>query len=150
MVGRVVAKLSPWEPIKPITLAITCQTPKIHGNGLVDSLGLPICLRVERKTHAEVHAGVTEEVAPHMTCEYRITVADDGLWEAVEPNNVLEEGAGHRRGCVRVAEWNKMSVLREPVHHCEQHAFAMDLGQGFDEVEGDIHPHTGRHRQGLQ
>jgi hypothetical protein len=67
VIGRVVAKLGPWEPIQPITRAITCQTPKILGNCLVDSFRLPICLRVERRTHAELDADVTEEVAPHMT-----------------------------------------------------------------------------------
>src|SRR4051812_1381954 len=47
VVGGVVAVLHPGEPIDPSARTITCDTMQIHGNHLVDDLGLAVRLRME-------------------------------------------------------------------------------------------------------
>jgi len=49
---------------------------------------------VEGGAEAKLHARHPEQVAPHVAGEDRVAITDDGRREAVEPNNVVEEGTG--------------------------------------------------------
>jgi hypothetical protein len=49
-----------------------------------------------------------------------------------------------------VAKGDEVGVLGEAVHHREDDGLARHLGQPFDEVNGDVGPHLGRHLKGLQ
>jgi len=83
---------------------------------------------MEGRAETQLDARVTEEVPPHPTSEDRVTVSYDGLWKAVEPNNVVEEGAGDGHGSVRVPQRDEVRVLGEPVHDGEDDALAVHLG----------------------
>ena len=130
--------------------AVTCQASQIHSDSLVDGLGLPVRLWVERRAHQELDSGAAEQITPDVTCEHGVTVADYGLRDAVKPHDVLEEGSGHGRSCIGVAKRNEMCILRETVDHREQDTLAMDLGQRLNEVEGDVSPDARGDRQWLQ
>jgi hypothetical protein len=79
----VVAVLRPREPVHPSPRSITCHTTKVHGDHLVDNLGLVVRLRVKRRAHAEGDAGTLEEVAPDVSGKHRVSIADDGGGEPV-------------------------------------------------------------------
>jgi hypothetical protein len=79
----VVAVLRPREPVHPGPRPITCHTTKVHGNHLVDNLGLAIRLWMERCAHAEGDAGALEEVTPDVSGKHRVLITDDGGGEPV-------------------------------------------------------------------
>jgi hypothetical protein len=72
---------------------------------------------VERQASAQFRAGEPEQLFPECASEDWVTVTHDGLWHAMKPDNVVEEGLGDHRGGVGVAEGEEVCVLGEPVHH---------------------------------
>ena len=68
----------------------------------------------------------------------------------MQANYVVEEGASDGGRRVRVAQWDEMGVLREPVNHGEDNTFTVDLGERLHEVHGDVGLDTGGHRQRLE
>jgi hypothetical protein len=64
-------------------------------------------------------------------------------------DNGVKEGACHRRRGVRMVEWEEVRCLGKLVHNSEDDGFPMDLGQLLDEVNHDVSPHHGGHRQWL-
>jgi hypothetical protein len=44
--------------------------------------------------------GHGEELAPEVSCEHRVPVADDGVQDAVQLDDGVKEGASHGRSCV--------------------------------------------------
>ena len=76
-----------------------------------------------------------EKIPPDMSCEYWITITNDGLWKSMKVNNISEECSGARGSCVWVSKRDEMSKLRESVHHCQNDAFAVDLWKAFNEVD---------------
>jgi hypothetical protein len=55
------------------------------------------------------------ELAPERRSEHRVAVRNDGLWNAMEANNVGEEGLRHRHRRVWMREGDEVGVLAEPV-----------------------------------
>jgi hypothetical protein len=98
-------------------------------------------MRVERHAHAELYARQPKEIPPDVTREHRITVTDDGRRKPVEADDAVEEGLGHRHGCIGVTEGDKVRLLGEAVNHCEDDGLAAHLGKALDEVHGNISPH---------
>lgn len=73
---------------------------------------------MKRRAQAQPDTSQLKQIAPDMSREHRVTIADDGVGEAVQANDVVEEGA-RDGGCrVQVAQWYEMGVFREPVNHC--------------------------------
>ena len=105
---------------------------------------------MKSSAHAKLDTGMAEQVTPHMTSEHRVTVTHDGLRKPMKTNDLVEECSCHRRRRVGMAQCNEVGILRESVHHREQHTFAMHLGQSFDEVDGDVSRNTGGDRQRLE
>lgn len=54
--GGVVDVFCPRKPSDPLARTISCHATKIHTDGLVHRLSLPVCLWVERRTHEEFGA----------------------------------------------------------------------------------------------
>jgi hypothetical protein len=79
----VVAVLRPRELVHPGPRPITCHTTNVHGNHLVDNLGLAIRLWMERRAHAEGDTGALEEVASDVFGKHRVPIDDDGGGEPV-------------------------------------------------------------------
>jgi hypothetical protein len=79
----VVVVLRPRELVHLGSRPITCHTTKVHGNHLVDNLGLAIRLWMERYAHAEGDASALEEVTPDVSGKHRVPIADDGGGEPV-------------------------------------------------------------------
>lgn len=78
---------------------------------LVDHLRLAVRLRMERRAHAHFHPRHPKEIAPDMTSEHRVTVADDRHGKPVKADDVVEEGTRHGCRDVGVAERNELRVL---------------------------------------
>jgi hypothetical protein len=76
--GGIIAILRPREPVHPCTRAIARHTAQVHGDHFVDYLILAICLRVERRTHAEFNASHPEEIPPHVPDKHVVPVTDNG------------------------------------------------------------------------
>jgi hypothetical protein len=91
-----------------------------------------------------------EQFALEVACERGVAVTDDGSRQAVEPDDVGEEGARHRCHRVGMAELNEMGVHEKPIHHGENHRFAADFRQRLDEIHGDISPYGGWYLQRLK
>jgi hypothetical protein len=96
---------------------------------------------VERRAHAELYARQPKEIPPDVTCEHRITVADDGRRKPMEEDDAIEEGPGHGRDCIGMTEGDEVRVLGEAVNHREDDGLAAHIGKDLDEVHGDISPH---------
>ena len=105
---------------------------------------------MECGTHFEFDTCMLEKVTPNMSCEYRVAVTDDGLWEPMQTNNVVEESSCHRRCCVWVTKCDDMGKFREPIHHCQDHTFTMYTRESLDEVHRYVRPYLMWHIQGLQ
>jgi len=148
--GGIVAVLRPGQPVHPRLRQVTCDTPKIHCDDLIDHLRLTVCLRVEGRAHAERDAGHLEEVTPHMTGENRVPVADDGRREPMQTNNAVEECTCNRGDRVGMAEGDEVRVLGESINHHENDRFATDLGQALDRIHRDVRPNLGQNIEGLQ
>jgi hypothetical protein len=84
-----------------------------------------------------------EQFAPELSCEHGVVVTDDGSQQAMEPNDVSEEGVHYRCHRVGMAEWNEMGVPEKHVHQSENHLFTADLGHRLNEIHGDISPYGG-------
>lgn len=111
MVRRIRAVLSPGQPFKPRARSITCHAPEIHPNGLVNSLGLAIRLRMECSAHLELNSGKLEQITPYMSCKHWIAIRDYRLRQSMKPDNLLEECPGDRGSRVGVAQWYEMGEL---------------------------------------
>lgn len=96
MVCGVVAKFCPRKPLEPIPRTIVGKTAKVHCDGLVDGFRLPIGLWMKRRAHTKLDACLVKQVTPDVAGEDRIAVADDGVPEAVETDDVVEEGMRNR------------------------------------------------------
>ncbi|KAF0921878.1 hypothetical protein E2562_020338 [Oryza meyeriana var. granulata] len=68
----------------------------------------------------------------------------------MEANDVGEEGLGDGLCGVGVRQWDEVAVFAEAVHHGEDDRLALHFGQRLDEVDADVGPNSGRHRQWLQ
>lgn len=93
--GSIVAILCPPDLVYPGAQSVPYDTVEVHGDHLVDDLRLAVRLRVECCTQAELDASHLEEVAPHVTGEDRVVVADDGRG-VVKTNDAIEEGTSDR------------------------------------------------------
>jgi hypothetical protein len=98
----------------------------------------------------QLHAGHSEDLAPKVAYEHRVAVTDDRVRDPVELDDYVKEGARDGSGGVWMPERDEVSRLRKPIHHSEDHIFAMYLGQSFAKVENNVSPHHGRHLQQLQ
>jgi hypothetical protein len=67
-------------------------------------------------------------------------VADDGARDAVEPDDLGEEGMSHYCRCVGVAEGYEVCRFGKAVHHGENDRLAIDLVEALDEVHGYVGP----------
>jgi hypothetical protein len=108
---RVVADFSLWQPLEPITGTVTSQTTEVHGDRLVHSLCLPIHLRVESGAHAQLHPRVSKQIPPHVAGKHWVMITDNGLRNAMETHDLLEEGAHHRRSRVGVTQRDEVGKL---------------------------------------
>jgi hypothetical protein len=57
---------------------------------------LPSILWMESRCHVQLGAHKPHELAPERLSEHWVSVGDDELWNAMEANNVSEEGLRHR------------------------------------------------------
>jgi hypothetical protein len=105
---------------------------------------------MKRRAEVKLHTCTLEKISPQVAGENWVTVADDGDGESVEAYNPLEEGVSHCRGGVGVAEGDEVGILRETVHHYQNHGLAMHLRKALDKIHGDIRPHLIRHLQRLK
>ena len=112
MERSVVAVFHPRQPVQPVARAIPRETAEVHAQHLVDGLGLAICLRVESYAHAQLDAGLLEEIPPHSAREHRITIADNRLGETVEAHDVAEERACDRHCCIGMTQRNEVRGFR--------------------------------------
>jgi hypothetical protein len=85
--------LHPWQLVQPSTRSVTSHTTQVHCDHLVNNLGLPIRLVVECRAHAQCHDDHLEEIAPHMSGEHGVLVADDGGGNPCSPTMPSKEGA---------------------------------------------------------
>jgi hypothetical protein len=99
---------------------------------------------------AELGAGEPEQFLPQHAGEHRVAVADDGLWQAVEPENGVEKCLGERHRRVRVVEGDEVGIFQKSVHHRQDDRIAADLGKTFDEVKHNVAPYAGWYCQWLQ
>jgi hypothetical protein len=67
----------------------------------------------------------------------------------VEAHDGVEEGVSDRRRGIWVCQRNEMGGLGESVDHGEDHRFAIDPWQPFDEDHGQVSPHCARQVQRL-
>jgi len=95
VISSIIAKFYRWQLVQPITRTITSEAPQVHGDGLVHYFGLPICLWMDSSTHPKVDVGVSKKITPHLSCEHRIPIIDDGLQKSMEPHDILKEGVSH-------------------------------------------------------
>jgi hypothetical protein len=57
---------------------------------------LAIGLSVESCGHALLDPGQLEKLAPEISCECQVTVADNGVGDAIQMDDVDEERLSHR------------------------------------------------------
>lgn len=59
----------------------------------------------------------TEHLSPKMAEEDLVPIGNDGSWESMEPDNLLDKSSCDRLGRKRVAKMNEMGILAQPIHH---------------------------------
>jgi hypothetical protein len=74
LVGRVVEKFGPGEPLQPGSRPVVGQATKINGDDLVRDFGLVVRLWVEHRAGAELGVGEAEQFPPQRAGEDRIMV----------------------------------------------------------------------------
>ena len=136
--------------MKPRTWTIAGQASEVDAQDTICHLGLPISMRVERRTEAELDTGELEQFRPECAGEDRIPITDDGARNAMEPHDLVEEGARHRSRGVRVPQHNEMRIFGEAVDDGEDDRLAADVREAFHEVEGNVLPHRRGHGQWLK
>jgi hypothetical protein len=102
---------------------------------------------MESHAHAKTDTGHLEQVAPHITGEDRVTVANDGVVEPMEANNAVKEGPGDRRGSVQMAQGDEMLVLGEAMNDGEDDCLPWTLGRpSMKSIEMSTHTWDGTSR----
>src|SRR3954467_10495938 len=106
---------------------------------------------MEGRGHRELGAKGVKEGFPKTTCELGITIRDNGLGEAVEFEDVVEEDASHVRGRGSGTGGYEVNHLGEGVHKDDDgiKASLSDRELG-DEVHGDLFPRNAQDRKGLE
>jgi hypothetical protein len=140
LVGGVEEVFCPREPLQPLSWSITREAPQVHGDDSVRRLGLAVRLRVEGRCHVEIGPHQSHELPPELGGEHDVAVRHHGLRHTMEADNFREERLSHGLRQIWVCQRNKVKVLAEPVHHCQDDELAAYSGQGFDEVQRHVRP----------
>jgi hypothetical protein len=130
---------------------ISGEAAQVHHDDAVGGLCLAVRLWMESRCHVQLGAHKLHELAPERRSENQVTVGNDGLRNAMEANNVGEEGMRHRRRRVRVCKGDEVAVLAEPVDDGENDRLLVHPLYHFHEVETDVgldrRQHGQRHKQ---
>jgi hypothetical protein len=94
LVGGIVSDFYSCQPLQPIPQMITNEAPEIHGDDFVCGLRLTIRLRVEGGGEIQYDVGQSEQLLPKLACKHGIPVADYGVENAMEADNLAEECFG--------------------------------------------------------
>jgi hypothetical protein len=82
-------------PLKPFCRARIDKTPQKCFKTLVDAFRLSIGLRMIRSGHFQFNSSQAKEVLRKLTCEYLISVRNNGSGQTMKVVNLLEEQLGH-------------------------------------------------------
>jgi hypothetical protein len=85
-----------------------------------------------------------------VTHEARVTIAHNGAGYAVKLDDNVEEEVCDGGCHIGIPQWKEVSIFGKPVDNDEDDRFSMNLGQPFNEVDGDISPDDHRYVQWLQ
>src|SRR3954470_8462395 len=101
--------------------------------------------------HRKLGAKGIEEGFPETTRELGITIRDDGLWQAMKLEDVVEEEAGHVGSSGGGMGGHEVNHLGESVYK-DNNGIEACLGDRElgDEVHGDLFPRGARDGKGLQ
>jgi hypothetical protein len=105
---------------------------------------------VEGQRHLEAYTRQLEQFLPEVASKRGVAVADNGARDAVEPNDLGEEGTSHCCHRVGVAEGYEVCSFGKVVHHGENDRLVIDLGEALDEVQGYVGPDCRQNVEGLQ
>jgi hypothetical protein len=135
----------------PVVLAVAGEGIQHVLEGAVGPFSLAIGMGMEGSGHRKLGAKGVEEGFPEMTRELGITIGDDGLWQAMEFEDVVEEEAGHVGSSGSGMGGHEVNHLGESVHK-DNNGIEASLGDRElgDEVHGDLFPRGARDGKGLQ
>ena len=80
----------------------------------------------------QANSGKAEDVAPQIAGKVRVTVAYDGPWKPMGPDNTVKESACHRDSSVRMCQWYEVCIFGEVINNRNDHSLAMDTGKGLN------------------
>ena len=87
----VCGELSEWEPGRSVILEIADMSPEVLFHEGIHTLGLAVRFGVERGVQAAVDPEPVTEPLPECGGELGPAIRDDGLGQAVEAEDVLDE-----------------------------------------------------------
>jgi hypothetical protein len=105
---------------------------------------------VEGRWHLEAYTRQLEQFLPEVAGKRGAAVTDDGARDAVEPDDLGEEGTSHCCRRVGVAEGYEVCRFEKAVHHGENDRLVVDLVEALDEVHGYVGPDCRQNAEGLQ
>ena len=91
-----------------------------------------------------------QQTPPKMRSENWITIADQGVWQAVGPDHMLKKKSCHVRRRHRFCRSNEVCLFCESVDHHKDNIMIVTGRQIRDPVEGHAAPRPGRDRKKIQ
>jgi hypothetical protein len=146
----VVPILRERKPLNPLLRAGLGKAPEIGLQGLIDALGSTIRLRVIGRAQTQLSIGQAEEFSPEGACEHAITIRDDGLWHAMELEDIVKEETRHAGRSVWMGERNKVCIPGKFVDDYQYTIISARFRKSFDEIHRHNFPGVVWYRQGLE
>lgn len=130
----------------PLFRGVIDSTSQEHFETLIDPLRLTIGLGVICRTKLQFDVVELEQFFPKSTDEYFVSVSDNGQWQPMKLNHIIQYYFGYVCSSKRVFQWNEVGILREAVYHNQDRTVAIRFWQALNEIHGDLFPSTIRNR----
>jgi hypothetical protein len=125
----------------PVILRFRRVHAQVLLEGLNGSLRLAISLLVVGGGHVEAGAKTLEKACPKHACESTIAVRDNGSWETIMLEDILEEYLGEFGGRAGGLAWDEDGGLAEAIDkNGDGVVTGLGLGKVCDKVHGDMRP----------
>lgn len=148
--GVVAGELGEGKERLPVVLLVTDKRPEVLFHDGVHAFGLAISLWVEGGRESAVHDKTLAEGEPELSGELGASVGDDGVGQAVEAEDVLDEQIGKVAGGAVGAAGDEVGHLGEAVDDNEDGVESVRPWEARDEVHGDVAPWEVRDREWAQ
>ena len=149
MSGVVIGELGQRKKAGPVGLLVVTIHPQVLLQHRIQPLRLAIRLGVEGGRAVGTNSQKFQETALEVRSEHRIPVTDQGIWQSVGPDNMLDEEGGHAKRRHGFCRGYENGLFSESVHDNKDCVVVVTGRKIRYPVQRNTAPGPGRNRKGI-